>query len=392
MSLNTIFGVLVIGIEKDILLMLYFIFSLMDKLRCTIKYVLVFVIVLSTCIVFTSCANISRNISCSLNGIILSLDSYPTFVLDEATSSMNQKQLEEKNATISSLNKAIDDRPDLADMLSADMIDGDSNDYVYEGGESFFKVVGEFADENYSKARSMFPEITCDEFYYHTAYAYAVCNHNPELFEIPYIEFMRNSDVKTFTPTFDQLMSSAFWTSYCSERFGFDYYDDNTSFDGTFDCEDLDCETTFELAMMLNMAVKKSVMRGDIEIGEFARKSNKILSHHVSTQIRTELKEHGMNHVSIDDNDYFAQMGNVGTYLHSRIESLKISTSTILLGHLGISIMNYSYMFYTGSANYSDFIASELCRLITSGASSKPAWEEQGWHVGAWAIERSIFE
>ena len=113
----------------------------------------------------------------------------------------------------------------------------------------------------------MFPDITCDEFCYHSAYAYAVCNHDPDLFVTPYIEFMRNIDVKTFKPSFDQLMSSAFWASYCSERFGFGCYDNNASFDGTFDCEDLDCETTFELAMMMNIAVKESVMRGDIEIG-----------------------------------------------------------------------------------------------------------------------------
>jgi len=209
-------------------------------MRRIVSIVISGVMVLSACVIFGSCGSIPLNTSCSLDGIVLSLDSYPTCVLDdETTSSMDEQQLDETNRIVSSFNRAIGDRPELADMLSADMIDGASNDYVYEGGESFFKAVGEFADENYSKARRMFQEITCDEFYHQSAVAYAVCNHDPDLFETPYIEFMRNSDVKTFIPTFDQLMSSAFWTSYCSERFGFNYYDDNTSFDGSFDCEDL---------------------------------------------------------------------------------------------------------------------------------------------------------
>ena len=79
---------------------------------------LAIVVAVSMCFVFTSCGSIS----CSLDGIVLSLDSHPTFVIDdEAKSSMSEQQLEEKNAIVSSLNRAIKDRPELADMLSAGM-------------------------------------------------------------------------------------------------------------------------------------------------------------------------------------------------------------------------------------------------------------------------------
>ena len=54
--------------------------------------------VVSICAVFTSCGSVS----CSLDNITLSLDSNPTFVLDEeTTSSMSQEQFEEKQSIVS---------------------------------------------------------------------------------------------------------------------------------------------------------------------------------------------------------------------------------------------------------------------------------------------------
>lgn len=351
---------------------------------------LVIVMAVSMCVVFTSC----RSTSCSLDGIVLSLDSYPTFILDnEATSSMNEDDLEDKQAVVSSLNRAIQDRPELGDMLEADMMDGGSNDYVYEGGESFFKVVGEFADENYSKARSMFPEITYDEFYYHTAYAYAVCNHDPELFEIAYVEFLNFEDysVKYITPTFDQLMSTAFWTSYCSDRFGIDYYDDNSSFDGTFDCENLDCETTFELAVMLQTAVKESVMRGDIEIGSVKLASgDEIISKHLTEIQRKSLYDGGMKHVSLDDSDYFSQVGNVSNMIMINVDRLTTDTlESSALGYLGYASGMYLNRLYHGDIDLPWTITSGLCRSISMGPGftgpikNDPFGSE--WCVLSWA-------
>ncbi len=347
--------------------------------------------VVSMCIAFISCGKretLPNKNPCSLDGVTVSIDNKPTFVLDEeASGTMSEQQLEDKQAIVSSLNRAIDDRPELASMLEADMIDGGSNDYVYEGGESFFKVVGEFADENYSKARRMFPEITCDEFFYHSAYDYAVCNHNPELFETPYVEFLNYEDysVKYFNPTFDQLMSSAFWTSYCSERFGFYYFDDNTPFDGTFDCEDLDCESTFELAMMLHMAVKESLMKGNVAVGKYRWTSNKILSHHITTEIRSSLRDIGVSNVSLDDNDYFSQIGNVVAYAHSILE--EPTSTSLTLGYLGSSLRYYVYMFYyRGTMNYPSDLVSSLCRLIIVGPLNGDFYEFEYdiWSISDW--------
>lgn len=128
-------------------------------MRRVVAVVISGLMVLSTCVVFTSCGEVDKSLdenACSLDGISLSVDDKPLFVIDEeAKSSMNQKQVEKKNALISSLNRVIQDRPELAGMLEANIIDGGSNDYVYEGSESFLRVVGEFADENFSKAKRM---------------------------------------------------------------------------------------------------------------------------------------------------------------------------------------------------------------------------------------------
>ncbi len=247
------------------------------------------------------------------------------------------------------------------------------------------------ADDNFSKAREMFPEITCDEFYYHSAISYAVSNHDQELFETPYIEFMKKTDVKIFKPTFDQLISSAFWTSYCSERFGFDYYDDNSSFDGTFDCEDLVCESTFELAMMLNMAVKESVMKGDIEIGSVKLASgDKIISQHLSKIQRNTLCDNGMKNVSLDDTDYFSQMGNVSNMIMINVYRLITDTlESSALGYLGYASGMYLNRLYHGDIDLPWTIASGLGRSIIMGSgfieplNDDPYLSE--WNVLAWA-------
>ncbi len=355
-------------------------------MRRMISIVISGLMVVSMCAVFSSCGSTS----CSLDSISLSLDSYPTFILDdEAMSTMSEQQLEEKNATISSLNRAIQDRPELASMLSADMIDGGSNDYVYEGGESFLKVVGEFADENYSKAQRMFPKITCDEFYYHTSYAYSACNHNPELFETPYIDSMNteNHRINYFIPTFDQLMSSAFWTSYCSVRFGIEY-DDEIPFDERFECDSLDSNIIFELSMMLQMGTLKSVISGDIPIGEIIKTypvKNKVLSNYMTTYIRKKLREYGMKNVRTDSDDFFTQLGTESFYMSSVIEDYFDVSNFIKLGHRGFSSSAYLSEFTEIRPSPGLGYASLICAGI--GGEKDWAFEDimaTRWDVIAW--------
>ena len=185
--------------------------------------------VLLTCAVFTSCGEVDKPFHenpCSLDSVSLSVNDEPLFVLDdEAMSTMSEGQLEEMNTIVSSLNRAIGDRPELARMLSADMIDGGSNDYVYEGGDSFFRVVGEFAEENFCKAERMFPEVTCDEFYYSTAIGYVITNsrdREPLDVENPFIRFGESdSNLKPITidPSFDEIMTHGFWVAFFNPMF-----------------------------------------------------------------------------------------------------------------------------------------------------------------------------
>ncbi len=229
-------------------------------MRRTVAIVISGVMVLSACVIFGSYGSIPLNTSCSLDGITLSLDSCPTFVIDdEATSSMSEKQLEKKQSIVSSLNLAIQDRPELAGMLSADMIDGGSNDYYYEGGESFFKVLGEFADENYSKAQRMFPVVTCDEFYYSTAVGYAIANswdREPLEAENPLYDDSISKDASTeryitIHPTFDEIMIHGFWAVFFNDLFKMNI--DNS--DSLVELENTDVESILNNPINTDMPV-----------------------------------------------------------------------------------------------------------------------------------------
>jgi hypothetical protein len=366
-------------------------------MRRVVSIVISGLVVLSMCVVFASCGNVGNPIHdnlCSLDGVSVSVDDKPMFVIDDdVKSSMSEEQLEEKNASISSLNKAIQDRSELAGMLSADMIDGASNDYLYEGGESFFRVVGEFADENYSKAREMFPGITCDEFYHHTAVAYAVCNHDPELFETPYIDSMGTRDqwIKYFIPAFDQLMSSAFWTSYCSDRYEIDY-DNDIPYEQRFSCEDLDSSITFELTMMLQMGVKKSVMEADLEKdNKISVSRKKYLAKYITNLIRDIMLDEGVKRISYDDDDYFFQIGNIISFSLMSFNSFSQDKVITTLGHMGYASVSYLGRLVQFDGDLASFaFASLLCAGI--GGEDNPLVlaniQNSKWDVNDWASIR----
>ncbi|HOO96445.1 MAG TPA: hypothetical protein PKV16_01650 [Caldisericia bacterium] len=159
-------------------------------------------------------------------------DDYPTSVF--ATSdSIPENVSKNVKPCISSLNKAIVDCPGLNNMLIADMIDGGHNDYVYSGSESFLKVLDDFAAENYHKAKAMLPEMTVEEFYYHTAVGYSIANRYTAM------QFLLTSDIESckLDVTFDEVLIFGFWNSYY-------YFDDsrisNKTIDATIDTNVLD--------------------------------------------------------------------------------------------------------------------------------------------------------
>jgi len=144
--------------------------------------------------------------------------------------------------------------------------------------------------------------------------------------------------------------------------------------------------------MMLNMAVKESVMRGDIEIGSVKLASgDKIISQHLSKIQRNTLCDNGMKNVSLDDTDYFSQVGNVANMIMINVDRLRTDTlESSALGYLGCASGMYLNRLYHDNINLPLIIASELCRSISMGTSTiKPLQDllRNEWDLGAWGYE-----
>ncbi len=173
-------------------------------LICTVVVMLV-----STLI---SCGGVGVN-SYSLDGIQLSAggSSEAVFVAKENDSS--DEKAEQTQAISFALNNAIKDRPDLALMLEADIVD-DENNFLFMGSDHFLKTLQSFADENYPKAKKMFLEMTCEEFYYCTAVGYEVANsNNVKTTSVDvYIDTEhKNIDIN---PSFEDIINHGFWATY----------------------------------------------------------------------------------------------------------------------------------------------------------------------------------
>ena len=153
-------------------------------MKKTLVSLLSIVLIVSSLTLFVSCG---EKVS-SLENISVNFDSHPEFILKSSVG-VSESKLEKDLVLVDVFNKVLIDFPDLSGMLDG----GGNNEFVYEGAEPFFKKLQGFAEENYPKVKSMFPDITEEKFYYHTAVAYSKANHNPEIFETPYIEL--SSDI-----------------------------------------------------------------------------------------------------------------------------------------------------------------------------------------------------
>ncbi len=153
-----------------------------------------------------------------LENITISTDSHPEFVLKN-TDNLSEEQLKKDEKIASALNKALTDYPELSTMLEADMIDGGSNSYIYEGSEPFFKTLNEFTDENFKKAISMFTDITEDEFIYNAAIGYGISNEEKLMFEIPEEPLTeRVKETKIVKSSFDEMMVWGFWSTFFNRQ------------------------------------------------------------------------------------------------------------------------------------------------------------------------------
>ncbi len=364
----------------------------MKKFKSLKVSVSMLMVVLLVSMLFVSCGG--GSMSCSLEGIQLSTDGESEIMFEVSVDDMSKEKIEQTQAISSALNNAIKDRPDLALMLKGESVDDGtdtsksavSNDYIYKGSDHFFQTLQSFADTNYPKATRMFPEMTCEEFYYYSAIGYAVANYNPNLFEISYVEFLESTDVKTFTPTFDQITSCGFWTSYYLKRFdGLELtkQSDNQYSNPT----SLDSYATMRTAIMVQIALKESLRTGDIPVGKRMSDDIIIISHYLTNFSRDSLKNVGMKRVSLDEDDYFSQIGNVSVYLNLLLKHFADGEDfEVKLGHLAAASSSYlkalSGHMHGGAHNSAaSAIAAEICHsnfecVETWGRGNIPGWGE----------------
>ena len=96
-----------------------------------------------------------------------------------------------------------------------------------------------------------------------------------------------------------------------------------------------------------------------------------------------------MKYVSLDDTDYFSQMGNVSNMMMLNVE--RITTDTLessALGYLGFASGMYLHRLYHNDINLPWLIASGLCGSITMGPGfTGPLLDVlyTKWDVAAWA-------
>ena len=292
--------------------------------------VLMLMIVLLASTLFVSCGG--GSVSCSLEDISLSTDDSgeAVFMVEENDSS--DEKAKRRQAISSVLNNVIKARPELLDMLETE-----------SSSDHFLQTLQTFADENYRKAVRMFPEMTWSEFYDYSAIGYAVANYDVELFETPYIEFWGSQDVKTFTPTFDQIMSCGFWTSYCLKRFdGLELAKPSKQpNEQNSNPTSLDSYITMRTAIMVQIAVKESLRTGDIPMGRVRTNPEiKILSRYMTNKISDSLKRYEVKRVSLDEDDYFSQIGNVSFYIGMLMKQFEVDHD-IQLGHLVAASADY---------------------------------------------------
>jgi len=129
---------------------------------------------------------------------------------------------DEQAASIASaLNEATEDRPDLVDMLQADISDDEENYFIHNGSDHFLETLQTFADTNYPKAEKMFPEMTYEEFYYCSAIGYTVANNGTMTFVIPSDPIDSFEKTTTYTPDFEEVMIQSFCVTYCANKFNY---------------------------------------------------------------------------------------------------------------------------------------------------------------------------
>jgi hypothetical protein len=158
---------------------------------------------------------------CSVGYITMNFETEePLFELakkSDLLKELSKSELEYKRDIVSGLNLAVSDRIDLASILKGEGVYSEDG-FIFV---AFLENLQSFADENYPKAKKMFPDMTCEEFYYCSAIGYAVANNGRMELVMPADPLGSFDKTTTYTPSFEEVMTQGFCVTYCANKYNY---------------------------------------------------------------------------------------------------------------------------------------------------------------------------
>ncbi len=310
----------------------------MNKMRFKTSVLSLLSVLLVSSVVLMSCGGLIVNLN--------NIEYNPNVKPGQFKVSNLEKESSNNTKITFALNKALADYPDLSSMLEADLIDGGDNSYIYQGTDSFFTTLQTFSDENYNKAKSMFPEITEDEFYYSASVGYMVANKEEININLGNeLNLYENKDSLILNPTFDEVMSTGFWMSFASSYFGIQLEEGGLIFDDIENPLDtkanLDFMTKYQLAMRAALTRKntQTIERRKDNNQKFDRVGSKSLPNNCMTEQTLKwLYEAGLHKGSYNLLDPFIEIGTGSTYLcmttNKAQEDVSFDDGIVRVGHV----------------------------------------------------------
>ncbi len=368
-------------------------------MRKLVSLVVSFLIVLTIISLNVSCEKKRNSVSKSryFYGIVFDLDRYEGFkIMETDLQNLDVFELEEKKSIINSLNKALQDYPNLSKMLESDK---QLKVCTYRGQEAFYTKLQKFADQYYNKVKNLFPEITVSQFLYNSAIGYAIANDWEEEsreFEV-YFEnaLMPNGAVlpkisSTVNPTFDEQMIHGFWVAYMAEKF--DLALEPVKTDQNTSLKPLTLDTPISINIFAkHQAVLQCVLESIFD--EMGRIDNKNYTLESYELIYDKLKsEEIINGAKPIGSDFFIHTGLSTTYISKLVVDFYSQTqpnvTPLSLGHILYSCLEY---IYSSESQLSINVAVEICGIVAQTIQNQEHEFDnpiEGYDVQKWRREK----
>ncbi len=382
---------------------------LKNNMKRSTSIALSVLLIITSFTMFISCGNgetVDNNETCSLDGISISTNEGggTLFILDEK--GLSDEILKQKKNITASLNEAISKYPNLSEVLSDDE----------KNQSSFLKTMPSFSDENFKKAQLMFPDITEEQFYYHSAIGYGIANKAviEEITIGNVFDYITNAGTEneekspttiTLNTSFDDVMVHAFWASYFGERF-----ETNLSFDQTDPTvydeiiknnpdPDVYGQLILDTPANLEMMIKSQIMfipiaheyekwykEEDItkkERDEFSTGIKYGGNNVLTKPLRETLNSYGLSDKPRDLSDEFMEIGTTAmTYLLLTQDNASKSGNGTQVGDMGWASARF-IAFYDRSAGY-DLLVGEMSfefaldkEFVSGGNLLDWAWSDE---------------